>query len=153
MLLTTGSRVSVILLVIVVAAGCQGGGLGLFGPSTSVDGTWTGTFAFGTTTADVTATLSEGSGGEDTVAGTFTAVRSTSDDSGLPNPNTTDGGSITGAVGKGIGLPTVTLTFESTKHCHWTLTAVLDDKTMTGTWSTASGCDVAFSGGTTLSRS
>ena len=138
----------IVLLAICANVGCESGGL--FGPSANVDGTWTGTFMFGAITADVTATLSESATEDDVVTGSFTATRS--------NPETgsssdTDGGSVTGTIGAGIGMPTVTLTFESTKYCDWTLTAILDDETITGTWSTAVGCATASSGSATLTRS
>ena len=147
--LCRGSVLRLIVLWAVCAnVGCEGGGL--FGPSDNVDGTWAGTFMFGEITADVTATLSESSTEEDVVTGSFTAIRSSSE---IGSSSDTDGGSVTGAVGAGIGLPTVTLTFESTKYCHWTLTGILDDETITGTWSTAVGCATASSGSATLTRS
>ena len=127
---------------------CEGGGL--FGPSTSVDGTWSGTFIFSTVTASVTATLAETSAEEDTVTGSFTATRS---DSEAGSVDETDGGSVQGIVGSGIGLPTVALTFVSAKYCDWTVTAVLDDETMTGTWSTTADCAAPSSGAITLTRS
>ena len=127
---------------------CDGGGL--FGPSNSVDGTWNGTFIFSTVTASVTATLAETSAEEDTVTGSFTATRS---DSEAGSVDETDGGSVQGIVGSGIGLPTVALTFVSAKYCDWTVTAVLDDETMTGTWSTTADCAVPSSGAITLTRS
>ena len=137
-----------VLLAVCATVGCEGGGL--FGPSDNVDGTWAGTFMFGEITADVTATLSESSTEEDVVTGSFTAIRSSSE---TGSSSDADGGSVTGAVGAGIGLPTVTLTFESTKYCHWTLTGILDEETITGTWSTIVGCAIASSGTATLTRS
>ena len=134
---------------------------GLFGPSDSVDGTWSGTFLFSTqyaldnpadpdakVTASVTATLSETSAEEDTVTGSFTATRS-----GGGVVDDTDGGSVQGTIGSGIGLPTVALTFVSAKYCDWTVTAVLDEETMTGTWSTTSECTIPSSGAITMTRS
>ena len=125
---------------------CDGGGL--FGPSNSVDGTWNGTFIFSTVTASVTATLAETSAEEDTVTGSFTATRS-----GGGVVDDTDGGSVQGTIGSGIGLPTVALTFVSAKYCDWTVTAVLDEETMTGTWSTTSECTIPSSGAITMTRS
>ena len=144
-----GPRSSLFILVLAcLAMSCDGGGL--FGPSNSVDGTWNGTFIFSTVTASVTATLAETSAEEDTVTGSFTATRSSAEAGSVDE---TDGGSVEGVVGSGIGLPTVALTFVSAKYCDWTVTAVLDDETMTGTWSTTTDCAVPSSGAITLTRS
>ena len=141
------STLVIVLIAVGATTGCEDGGL--FGPSTSVTGTWHGTFIFASGTADVTATLAQAE--EDKITGNFTATRS-SPDTGAADD--IDSGSVVGTVGTGQSeWPTATVTFESTKHCHWTLTAVLDDETMAGTWSTAPGCGSPSSGSATLIRS
>ena len=142
---TLSFRSTLVLVLIAVGAttGCEDGGL--LGPSTSV----TGTFIFASGTTDVTATLSQAE--EDKITGNFTATRS-SPDTGASDD--IDSGSVVGTVGTGQSeWPTATVTFESTKYWHWTLTAVLDDETMAGTWSTAPGCGSPSSGSATLIRS
>ena len=142
---TLSFRSTLVLVLMAVGAttGCEDGGL--FGPSTSV----TGTFIFASGTTDVTATLSQAE--EDKITGNFTATRS-SPDTGASDD--IDSGSVVGTVGTGQSKwPTATVTFESTKSWHWTLTAVLDDETMAGTWSTAPGCGSPSSGSATLIRS
>ena len=139
--------IGVALAIAWVSAGCEDGGL--FGPSTSVIGTWQGTFIFANGTGEVTATLSNV--GEDQITGNFTGKRS----GGAPGtPSGPDGGSIMGSVATGTSeWPTATLTFESIEYCHWIFTAVLDKDTMVGTWSTVSGCAASSSGSATLTRS
>ena len=134
-----------ILFAVSGTIGCEDGGI--FGPSTSVGGTWQGTFVFGRGAAEVTAILSDT--GEDQIEGSFTGIRS----NGPAATSDVDGGSVTGHVVWESEWPTAVVTFESLKYCSWTFSAVLDGDTMAGTWSTVPGCGTPSSGSATLTRS
>ena len=134
-----------ILLAVSGTIGCEDGGI--FGPSTSVTGTWQGIFVFGSGAAEITAILSDT--GEDQIEGSFTGIRS----NGPAATSDVDGGSVTGHVVWESEWPTAVVTFESLKYCSWTFSAVLDGDTMAGTWSTVPGCGTPSSGSATLTRS
>ena len=137
--------VGLTFLLAVSAFGCEDGGI--FGPSTSVAGTWQGTFIFPSGAAEVAAVLSDTR--EDQIEGSFTSIRTIAQSTA----SDVDGGSVTGYVVWESEWPTAVVTFESVKYCNWTLSAVLDGDTMAGTWSTVSGCATPSSGSATLTRS